>query len=89
MYIKYLSTTPNHPLHDIIAAHIQEIGKDPWGSTNMYVGISYNDEIYCRVACEGLTEWVGFENFLFKLNATKQEPVPKGYDSVFHLPKVD
>ncbi|HDR1874058.1 TPA: hypothetical protein QB637_000352 [Pasteurella multocida] len=81
----YLNSDNLPAIDKDITNYIEEIGEDPWGSTNCYVGIQYNNVLYRRVACEGLTEWVGFEKFLWDLNLTKLDDsqCPKGYDSVF------
>ena len=88
MKSKYLidPTTFELPAFDAqITQYVEEKGEDPWGSTNCYIGIYHNGVLYRRLTAEGLTEWVGCDNFLFSLGLNKIE-AKQGYDSLFEQP---
>lgn len=86
MKSKYL--VENHPLPEIdrlITDYVEEQGEDPWGSTDCHIGIIHQGVLYRCLSAEGITEWVGCDNFLMNLGLTKL-PATKGYDSLFEVP---
>ncbi|OOF82509.1 hypothetical protein BKG93_11250 [Rodentibacter ratti] len=84
-YLVDISTFELPEIDAQISQYVEEEGEHPWGSTNFFIGIYFNGSLYRRLTAEGLTEWVGCDNFLFSLGLTKIEST-RGYDSLFETP---
>lgn len=84
MFSEYL-TDSRPSWDDKITAFVEEQGASMWGGIGYDVAIEFNGSPYRHITCEGLGEYVSFDQGIQDLGLPlkKIEPEPKGYDGYF------